>query len=151
MAKKFRAGFGLRLGNRFATILSRAGFRMGVIALLTVRGRKSGEPRTTPVAVVQRDGKRYLVAAYGVVDWVRNLRTTGAATLSRGRHAEAITVHELSPQEAAPILKDGLGPGTFFLRPYFDATPSSPLVEFEREAERHPVFEVFTAEAQQVA
>jgi deazaflavin-dependent oxidoreductase (nitroreductase family) len=151
MAKTFRAGFGLRLGNRFVAFMNRLGLGIGIISMLTIHGRKSGEPRTTPVVVIERDGKRYLVAAYGIVDWALNLRTAGAAILTRGRHAEAITVHELSPQEAAPILKDGLGPGTFYLRPYFNSTPSSPLAVFEKEAERHSVFEVIPAEAHQVA
>lgn len=49
------------------------------LSLLTVRGRTSGQPRTTPVAIVAQDDTRYLFAPYGVVDWVRNLRAAGVA------------------------------------------------------------------------
>jgi hypothetical protein len=52
----------------------RAGVKVGPIHLLAVRGHKSGQPRTNPEAVVEQNGKRYLVAAFGVVNWVRNLR-----------------------------------------------------------------------------
>lgn len=142
MAKAFRMTFALRMGNRFAATLVRAGVPFGNIALLTVRGRKSGKARTTPVAITEHDGQRHIVAAYGVVDWVRNLRAAGVATLTRGRRSESIRVVELAPEEAAPILKHGLEAGPSMLRPYFDATAGSSLQEFAREAECHPVFRI---------
>jgi deazaflavin-dependent oxidoreductase (nitroreductase family) len=131
-----------RVGNAVATALLRLGLPMGPMYLLTVRGRKSGQPRTTPLAVLKLDGTRYILAVYGVSDWVRNLRAAGAATLARGRHKEAITVTELPPQEAAVILKTTSGGGPSFLRNYFETTPASSLEEFEREALRHPVFRI---------
>jgi deazaflavin-dependent oxidoreductase (nitroreductase family) len=67
--------------------LLRLGVKMGPMILLTVRGRKSGQPRTTPVAMTEHDGKRYLVGTFGDVNWVRNLRAAGEATLRSGRHA----------------------------------------------------------------
>jgi deazaflavin-dependent oxidoreductase (nitroreductase family) len=140
MAKTFRVTFGLRLGNLFATTMARLGLKMGPIQLLTVRGRKTGEPRTTPVAVVEQDGKRYLVAPYGAVNWVRNLRVAGEATLTFGRRSETIQAQELVPKEAAPILKSTIGGGGSFTRDYFTVTAQSPLEEFEREAVHHPVF-----------
>jgi deazaflavin-dependent oxidoreductase (nitroreductase family) len=142
MAKTQQPPSLFRVGNAVATALLRLGLPMGPMYLLTVRGRKSGQPRTTPLAVLELDGTRYILAVYGVSDWVRNLRAAGAATLSRGRHKEAITVTELPPKEAAVILKTTSGGGPGFLRNYFETTPASSLEEFEREALRHPVFRI---------
>ena len=132
----------VRVANKLVVALLRAGLKISINALLTVRGRKSGQPRTTPVAVIELKGQRYLIAAYGVVDWVRNLRAAGVATLTRSRRSEDITVTELPPAEAAPILKASLRIAPGFLQAYFDATPESSLEDFEREAMRHPVFRV---------
>ncbi len=135
----------LHVGNAVATALLRAGLPMGPMYLLTVRGRKSGQPRTTPLAILELDGTRYIIAVYGVSDWVHNLRAAGTATLTRGRRKEAITVTELPPKEAAAILKATSGGGPGFLRNYFETTPASSLEEFEREAIRHPVFKIHPA------
>jgi deazaflavin-dependent oxidoreductase (nitroreductase family) len=145
MAKTFRATFAMRLSNTIVTALLRTGVKMGNMTLLTVQGRKSGQPRTTPVALIERDGQRWLVAPYGAVNWVRNLRAAGEATLTRGRRTEHVTVTELGTKEAAVILKEGLSIAPSFLRQYFDVTPASALEEFEREAPRHPVFGIQSA------
>jgi deazaflavin-dependent oxidoreductase (nitroreductase family) len=106
-----------------------------------VRGRKSGKPHTVLVLLVEQDGQRWLVAPYGVVQWVRNLRAAGTATLSRGRRSETIAVRELPAQQAAPVLKQYLLlPVSAAVRSSFQATKDSPLEAFEREAPRHPVF-----------
>jgi deazaflavin-dependent oxidoreductase (nitroreductase family) len=115
---------------------------LGKIAQLTVRGCKSGKPRTTPIGVVTCNGKRYLVATFGVVNWVRNLRAAREATLTCDRQVETITAIELSPEEAAPILKECLASSTGIARLCFKATSASPLDEFEREVTEHPVFQV---------
>ena len=83
MAKTFRATFGVRFGNAMVTTLLRTGVRMGPMTLLTVRGRKSGQPRTTPVAIVEHEGQRWLISPYGQSDWVRNLRAAGRAKATR--------------------------------------------------------------------
>ena len=140
MAKTYRVPSFVRLANYLTTTLLRAGMKPGNMALLTVRGRKSGLPRTTPVALIEHDGQRWLIAAFGEVDWVRNLRAAGEASLKRGRHPQHIFVKELSAEEAAPILKKSLAEAPGFLLKNFDATPESPLKDFEREALNHPVF-----------
>ena len=140
MAKTFRAGIGVRISNAMVKTLLRIGVKMGPMTLLTVRGRKSGRPRTTPVVIGDQNGRRWVLSPYGQVDWVRNLRAAGRATLTRGRHSETVTAVELSPEEAAPILKESLAGAPAFLRAYFDVTPDAPLEAFEREAPRHPVF-----------
>jgi deazaflavin-dependent oxidoreductase (nitroreductase family) len=145
MPKTLHLNFADRMGDALITMLLRAGVKIGTTSLLTVRGRKSGQPHTVPVTLVEQDGQCWLVAPYGVVQWVRNLRAAGMATLTRGRRSEAISVTELPAQEAAPVLKQYLL-HVAVVRPYFDVTKDSPLEAFEREAPRHPVFKVTTVE-----
>jgi deazaflavin-dependent oxidoreductase (nitroreductase family) len=145
MAKTLHLNFADRVGDALFMALLRAGVKMGTMSLLTVRGRTSGQPRTVPVLLVEQEGQRWLVAPYGVVQWVRNIRAAGTATLTRGRRSETISVTELEAKEAAPILKQYLFKGAA-ARPYFDATKDSPLEAFEREAARHPVFQITSVE-----
>ena len=140
MAKKFQATFGVRFGNRILMTLLRAGFGISNMTLLTVRGRKSGQLRTNPVSIVEIDGKRWLSTPYGDVNWVRNLRAAGEATLTRRRRSERVSATEQSAHDAAPILKHILGIAPAFLLPYYDVTPTSSLEDFERDAVHHPVF-----------
>lgn len=139
MTKTLHVPLPVRIGNWFVTPLLRLGFQIGSIHLLTVRGRKTGQLRTTPIAVVEQQGQRYLVAAFGLVGWVYNLRAIGEAVLTRGRRSETIRTVELSPKESAPVLKACLA-STNSLKNYFTATEQSSLEEFEQEARRHPVF-----------
>lgn len=143
MAKTLHLTVADRLGDALFMALLRVGVKIGTMSLLTVRGRKSGQPHTVPVLLVEQDGERWLVAPYGVVQWVRNIRAAGTATLTRGRRSETISVSELPAQEAAPILKQYLLKATA-TRPYFDVTTDSPVEAFEREAARHPVFRITT-------
>jgi deazaflavin-dependent oxidoreductase (nitroreductase family) len=150
MAQTYHANFADRLAAALTRALLRAGVKLGTMSLLTVRGRKSGQPHTVLVLLVEQDGQRWLVAPYGVVQWVRNLRAAGTATLTRSRRSEAISVTELPAQEAAPVLKQYLLlPVSAGVRSYFDATKDSPLEAFEREAARHPVFQIAPMQSQQ--
>ena len=88
MTKTYHVNFADRMEAAVITTLLHAGVKLGTTSLLTVRGRKSGQPHTVPVLLVEQDGKRWLVAPYGVVQWVRNIRVAGTATLTRGRHSE---------------------------------------------------------------
>jgi deazaflavin-dependent oxidoreductase (nitroreductase family) len=147
MAKTYHINFADRMEAALITTLPRAGIKMGTTSLLTVRGRKSGQPHTVPVVLVEQDGQRFLVAPYGVVQWVRNLRAAGTATLTRGRRSETISVTELPAQEAAPILKEYLLHVSGGVRSHFEAKRDSPLEAFEREAPRHPVFQITAMES----
>ncbi|MHB8645127.1 MAG: nitroreductase family deazaflavin-dependent oxidoreductase [Thermomicrobiales bacterium] len=147
MAKNYRVTFGVRMSNVIVTALLRTGIKLpapggfGEMTLLTVRGRKSGVPRTVPVVMGAQGGKRWLVSPFGEVNWARNLRAAGEGIVTRGRRSEAIAVVELSASEAAPVLKQLLvGGAPSLVRSYFEVTASSPLDDFEREAPRHPVF-----------
>lgn len=144
MAKSFEMTAAMRRGKSIITRLLRLGLPMGPIALLAVRGRKTGAEYTAPVAVMTYGQDRWLVGAFGEVSWVRNLRASGEASLLRGQHREHIRVAELPAAEAAPVLKEylkrfGIVP---FMRPYFEVKAAAPLADFEREAQGHPVFRV---------
>ena len=86
------------------------GIPLGPNALITVRGRKSGLDRTTPVALVEIDGKRWVIGTFGETNWVRNLREAGEATITAGRRAEKVRAIELSPEAGGAFFKDVLGP-----------------------------------------
>jgi deazaflavin-dependent oxidoreductase (nitroreductase family) len=134
----------VRAANVLTTTLLRVGVKLVGFGhhptyLLTVRGRKSGEPRATPISVVEQDGKRYLLAPYGVVDWVRNLRAAGTATLTRGRRAEEVRAAELPSEEAVPVLKGFIESGNPMGR-FFGVTAESSPEEFARATISHPVF-----------
>jgi deazaflavin-dependent oxidoreductase (nitroreductase family) len=140
MSTTYNPTFTFRLGLFITTTMLRAGIRMGGLTLLTVRGRNSGQLRTTPVTVVDFDGERWITAPFGVVNWVRNLRAAGGGTLRVGRRLEAISATELPSKDAARVLKAQLSRFPSFIRRYYNVTPASPLEEFEAEAPRHPVF-----------
>ena len=140
MAKEYRLGYVRRLVNRLvARRLSKK--RVGDTFLLTTLGRKSGLERTTPITLARVDGHRYLVAPYGPVGWVHNLRDSGVAELSAMGEVEEITATEVDAATAAPVLKHYVNEVSV-VRPFFDAKTDSSLAEFEAEAERHPVFRI---------
>jgi deazaflavin-dependent oxidoreductase (nitroreductase family) len=107
--------------------------------LLVVAGRRTGALYATPVILVEEAGERWLVAPYGEVGWVRNVRAARRVTLQRGRHRETFGVIELPPREAAGVLRTYVRQVPI-TRPFFDVTVASPADDFIAEAPRHPVF-----------
>jgi deazaflavin-dependent oxidoreductase (nitroreductase family) len=100
-----------------------AGVPMGFNGLITVRGRKSGLPRTTPVAIIAVSGRRWVWAPWGEVHWVRNLRAAGHATITVRRRNEEVSATELDPTQRVAFFRDTLGPlargiplGVWFIR-----------------------------------
>jgi deazaflavin-dependent oxidoreductase (nitroreductase family) len=156
MPKPYRVGLFVRANNAVMRSLVRAGVRIGTFAVLTVAGRKTGRPVRVPLVVFPDGDDRYLVASYGIVNWVRNLRAAdGRAELRRGRAVEKISTIELPPEEAGPIFRSSLlngPPGIprpivrifrrFFVLPYLDVNMNSPTDDFVRSAVSHPVFRV---------
>ncbi len=139
MAKTYRVNFIVRVVNRLSRALIERGMGPKHRHILTVRGRKTDREYSAPVTLVERDGKRYLVAPYGEMNWVRNARAAGRVRLTRGNSSETLSISQVSPEESAPVLKAYLAPEPI-TRPYFDAKPDSPLEAFIAEAPRHPVF-----------
>src|SRR3989442_10728396 len=86
--------------NPLTRRILKVGALLGPNALITIRGRKSGLARTTPVALVEIEGKRWVIGTFGEVNWVRNLRAAGEATLSVGKRREEVLATELDHQAA---------------------------------------------------
>src|SRR4051794_41825633 len=78
--------------------------------LLTVRGRRTGLPRTTPVAICTSGDRRGVIAVFGETDWVRNLRVDPHATIAVGRRREEVTAVELTGDDAVAFFRDVLAP-----------------------------------------
>lgn len=96
----------LLLLNKLNVLLLRLGIGSRTQHLLTVAGRKTGKLRTTPVAVLSFEGRRYLVGGYPQADWVRNVRAAGEATLTRGRRREHVALTDAPPDDRAPVLRE---------------------------------------------
>jgi deazaflavin-dependent oxidoreductase (nitroreductase family) len=134
--------------NAIAKPLIALGVPMGPDVLLTVRGRKSGLPRTTPVTICDYGGRRGFISPFGETNWVRNLRSTGIATIRSGRKREEIRAVELNHDEAVRFIKEVIAPiaatskaGAWFVRNVDRIDLDHP----EEAAAGKPVFEVFTA------
>ena len=95
----------LKVANKVIIWLQRRGLPIGTMHLLTVRGRKSGEPRTTPVSPLTVNGERYIIGGYAKGDWVKNVRAAGEAVLSRGKAQERIRLIELAEADRVPVLR----------------------------------------------
>ena len=93
-----------------AKFLLGAGVPLGFNGLVTIRGRKSGQPRTTPVAIIEVSGRRWVWAPWGEVQWVRNLRAAGRATITVRRRKEDVRTTELDPTQRVGFFRDTLGP-----------------------------------------
>lgn len=146
-----RVPFLVTLFNPIARRMIRGGIPLGPNALLSVRGRKTGQLRTTGVALVEVGGRRWVVGTFGDVQWTRNLRAAGDAILTRGRRQEQIQAVELNPEEATTFFKDVLGPyvrripmGRWMIGSVLGA--SDILNDPTGAAGRHPVFELHRAD-----
>jgi len=91
--------------NRIVVTAHRIGLPFGPIHLLTVAGRSTGIPRTTPVAPIQLDGDRYLVQAYPNAEWVENARAAGRGVLARGRKSRIVNLIEVPEPQRQPMLR----------------------------------------------
>lgn len=98
----------LKYANKAVMVLLRVGVpisRREAPAVLTAPGRRTGKPRSTPLAPVLVDGKRYVVNGYPGADWVHNVRAAEQVTLTRGRRTERVRMVELRADDARPVLR----------------------------------------------
>ncbi|MET8153434.1 nitroreductase family deazaflavin-dependent oxidoreductase [Actinoplanes sp. NPDC049668] len=96
----------LPFANRVVRGLSRLGLPLGTMRILTVAGRRSGEPRSTPVSPLTVDGHRYLVAGLPHGDWARNVRAAGRGELARGRRRTPVVLTEVTdPARREAVLR----------------------------------------------
>jgi deazaflavin-dependent oxidoreductase (nitroreductase family) len=120
--------------------------RMGISVLgsrvLEVKGRKSGQPRRTPVNLLTLDGTQYLVAPRGEAEWVRNARAAdGCVALLLGSKREERTATELPDSEKVPVLRAYLKRWKAEVGIFFEGVgPDSTDEQLGAIAARHPVF-----------
>jgi deazaflavin-dependent oxidoreductase (nitroreductase family) len=108
-----------------------------------VPGRKTGEPRRTPVNLLTLEGQRYLVAPRGHTQWVRNLRASGSGRLLLGRRSERFSAVELPDDEKPPLLREYLKRWKWEVGKFFGGlSPDAPDEELRRIAPDHPVFRI---------
>ena len=137
--KPYRKSLWRRGLNAVVRPLARLGLTGPRTHLLTVPGRRTGRPWSTPVSIVEEDGERWLVAPYGSRNWVLNARAAGRVELRRGRRRERLAVVELGPEEAVPVLRRYYELARV-TRPFFEVSLDSPEQDWVAEAPRHPVF-----------
>lgn len=140
----------IRRSTPLANRLLSAGMPMGPNVLLTVRGRVSGEPRTAPVALIAIKGSRFVIGAYGDVQWIRNLRAAGEAELRIKGETLHVTAGELDQAAATTFYGETLPRyiaafpwfGRAFAKVFFRLIGPELADDPERAATLHPVFEL---------
>jgi deazaflavin-dependent oxidoreductase (nitroreductase family) len=127
--------------NRLTSFMARRGW--GRTEVLTTTGRKSGEARQVPVSPMEMNGAEYLVAPYGEVAWVRNVRADPKATLRHGSVERHVRLEEVSGDVAAAVVAAYYARESFS-RPYMDVPESPTTADFAAKAGSFPVFRVDT-------
>jgi deazaflavin-dependent oxidoreductase (nitroreductase family) len=138
----------VRYFGRILKFLLVTGMPMGPNRLVTIRGRKSGLPRTTPLAIIEVGGRRWVWAPWGEVQWVRNLRAAGRATIAVRGRKEEVSATELDPTQRLGFFRDILGPlargiplGVWFIRIVDGVDLDDPVeaADGRRVFELHPI------------
>lgn len=123
--------------------LTRIGLPMAGSRVLSVRGRTSGEWRSTPVNPLRIDRQRYLVSPRGHTQWVRNIRVSGEGRLASGRRVEQFRVEEVPDDEKPPVLRAYLKAWAWEVGRFFENVDASSPDERLREiAPDFPVFRI---------
>jgi deazaflavin-dependent oxidoreductase (nitroreductase family) len=92
--------------NRLMMAVQKLGIPTGPAMVLTVPGRKSGTPRSTPMTPFEFRGGLYVVAGYPGADWAANARAAGTGTLARGRRSRRVRIVALTADDARPVLRE---------------------------------------------
>jgi deazaflavin-dependent oxidoreductase (nitroreductase family) len=134
---------GTKIFNAVVAWLTRRGVSIYGSRVLAVRGRKSGEWRTTPVNPLNLDGERYLIAPRGNTQWVRNMRVAGGGELRLGRKVEKFTATELPVEDRPRVLRAYLKKWKFEVGMFFQGVgPDAPEDRVLAIAPDHPVFRI---------
>jgi deazaflavin-dependent oxidoreductase (nitroreductase family) len=149
MAVNYKAPgwFTRKVFNPAVALLTRSGVSLLGSRVLAVRGRRSGEWRTTPVNLLEYGGRRYLVSPRGHGQWVRNLRAAGTGELRLGKRVEAFRGRELADDEKVPILREYLKRWKWEVGAFFEGGVSADSADEQLRAiaPDHPAFEVLPA------
>ncbi len=135
-----------RAFNRLMSWLASIGLAPSKTVTLEVKGRRSGQVRSTVVNWVEHEGERYFVSPRGDADWVRNVRAAGGEAVIRRRGREHVRLEDVASEQRAPILKAYLGENAMTTRKHFGVDPKAELPVFEEIAGKHPVFRIVTPE-----
>jgi deazaflavin-dependent oxidoreductase (nitroreductase family) len=134
-----------RLSNGTVATVTRFGISILGSRVLYVRGRKSGEWRSTPVNPLTYEGRRYLVSPRGHTQWVRNMRVAGGGELRVGRRAERFTATELPDEQKPALLREYLRRWKFEVGMFFDGIgPDASDEKLLEIAPGYPVFRITT-------
>jgi deazaflavin-dependent oxidoreductase (nitroreductase family) len=129
--------------NQIVAGLTKMGISVYGSRVLYVKGRKSGEWRSTPVNPLRVDGTRYLVAPRGNTQWVRNMRVVGGGELRIGRKTEPFTASEVSDDDKPEILRAYLKRWKFEVGVFFDGVDAkAPEAKLREVAPRYPIFRI---------
>ena len=131
-----------RLFNKTFGFLVGMGLGFSYNYLLQVRGRKSGKIYSTPIDLLELDGKRFLVAPRGRAQWVRNAEAAGEVTLKKGSRREKFGLRALSDEEKPAILKAYLDQFKREVQGYFPIAAGSPVEVFRAVVQSYPAFEL---------
>jgi deazaflavin-dependent oxidoreductase (nitroreductase family) len=134
-----------RVFNRVFGVVVGLGWGFSYNYLLQVRGRKSGKLYSTPIDLLERSGKRYLVAPRGRTQWVRNAESAGEITLKKGKLQQKFRLRALSDQEKPEILKAYLDQFRKEVQTYFPVPAGSPVEAFQELVQSYPAFELIPA------
>jgi deazaflavin-dependent oxidoreductase (nitroreductase family) len=144
--QQFRAPSSVeRLFNRTYGFLVGLGFGFSHNYLLQVRGRKSGKLYSTPIDLLELDGKQYLVAPRGRAQWVRNAEVAGEITLKKGRLRRRFHLRALEGEEKLRILQAYLDRFRREVQRYFPAPAGSSPEAFASIAANYPAYELIPA------
>lgn len=142
MAKQYEVNDATRRVARIMSWMARRG--IGRTEILTTTGRSSGEPRAVPVSPIEVDGVEYIVAPYGPVGWVLNVRADPMAMLRHGSTSRRVRLEEVEGQPAAAVVA-AYHARERYARAYMDV-PENPVIEdFAARSDRFPVFRVVDA------
>jgi len=131
-----------RAFNRFFGFLVGLGFGLKHNYLLQVRGRKSGKLYSTPIDLLEMDGKRFLVAPRGRTQWVRNAEASGEVTLKRGSFRQNFRLRAIPDAEKPELLKAYLDRFKTTVQRYFPVPAGSDVQAFANITANFPVFEL---------
>jgi deazaflavin-dependent oxidoreductase (nitroreductase family) len=131
-----------RFMNKTIGVAARLGFVPRYVYLLQVRGRRTGKMYSTPVNLLEFNGRRYLVGGRGHAAWSKNAAAAGEVTLIRGKDVQRLRAVELPDDQKPEILRAYLNEYRQTVQRFFSVPASSPLQAFRAIADRHPVFEL---------
>jgi deazaflavin-dependent oxidoreductase (nitroreductase family) len=144
-ARYLRPSRATELFNRAVAALTRLGLSVWGSRILRVRGRTTGEWRSTPVNLLRHDGAEYLVAPRGNTQWVRNLRVQGTGELVVGRRVRRFRATELADVDKPAVLRAYLRRWKFEVGVFFSGVgPDASDEELLRIAPGYPVFRITT-------